>query len=324
MNKSSDHVSRELSALDTYTQFDRILTITLESFGIVGNLLMFVVYYRGSLRRLSISVYFRWISIYSTIQILCLIIVEPYWTKFVFKSVASLKIAFYLKSTISPTAVWFEVAASLDRFLTILFPIKFRFLQKRWVKSVVVATVFAYNMIFYSYLLFEVNLPSKLGIKANQRLKNLIYTLNLINMTIVPFVLMLSLSIATFIGVLRAHQRIKSLSRRNNMSARRKITRDVKFGVTMIFLNFLFLICVGLSTLNNSIGINPFSPSVNLAAHIICSILLDNIFFYYFTITFYVHLAVNNLVRKELWTLMEDLLPILKRINPTNLSRSST
>lgn len=195
MNTTITPKDEIIASISNYQRYERVFLILMKSLGLLGNLLMFIVYCRASLR-LSVSVYIRCISIFSTVHILCMIFLYPNWIEIVSNSVFKLKIMNYLQYTILPIVVWFEVAASLDRFVTITFPFKSRFVQKPRLKRFLVSIMIAFNIIIYS---------------------------DLFNMTIIPFTLMLILSIATFVGILRAHRRFQSLSRHNDVSSRRKL-----------------------------------------------------------------------------------------------------
>lgn len=307
--------------MDTLARIQRIMTISMQSLGLFGNLLMFIVYYRGSLRKLSISVYFRWISVYSTINILCMLFVNPNWRSFALESDTVFKISSFLRAPILPTAVWFEVAASFDRFMTITFPFKSRVLQKRLVKSVFVASVIVYNIIFYLFILFQATSPAHKHV-GPYKFGQLMFVIDLVNVSIVPFGLMLFLSIATFLGVLRAHRRIKSLFSQTDIRSRRKLTRDIKFGVTIITLNFMFLVCVGFYNLNRVFSFNPFDVETQFFSLICFNTVLEILFKNYFAMNFYVQLAVNSVVRKELLRFIAGLFPLLRRFRIFTESRS--
>lgn len=54
--------------LDLFYKVEYYLEIIIHCVGLVGNLLMLVVYYNGTLRKMSISVYFRCVAVLCVIQ----------------------------------------------------------------------------------------------------------------------------------------------------------------------------------------------------------------------------------------------------------------
>lgn len=143
-----------------FMRIELSIRYSFHSLGLVGNILLFVVYSQPSLRRLSVSVYFRCLAVVSSWQILFFFLTLSYWNQLALSSQASYKIITYISELCLPTLSWLEVAATLDRFLSILFSMRVKFLKKRSIQFTVVASVLVYNMLFYSCVLFKLEIPN--------------------------------------------------------------------------------------------------------------------------------------------------------------------
>lgn len=300
--------------------------------GVFGNLLLFVVYSQGSLRKLSVSVYFRCTAVYWTSQIVFDLFLARTLFKLTQQSEISYKLLAYFHHVLMPTAIWFEVAASFDRFLTILFPMRSRFLQKPFAQFTIVSAVIVYNMLFFLFIPIQSSNSSAVSNENDfinkEKFIRTVFILNLVNDSLAPFVLMLVLSIATFVGVLRAHERMKSslgngTNASSQVASRKKQLRDMKFGVTIISLNVFFFVFMFFYRLNLVVSLNPFNnsrPEYYLLFLIFSQILGDMPEFYYSS-NFFVHFAVNSLFRREFFKLFTRFLPFLRRIKLLNSSR---
>lgn len=204
--------------------------------------------------------------------------------------------------------MWLEVAASFDRFLTIVFlPTRFKSIQKPIVQQTILALILIYNLLFYSEILINYTNSSSQIEWAN--------TLNLmefVSTSVVPFLVMLTLTIATLYGVLRAHLRMKSAE--TNNSYHRTLRRDVKFGVTMIVLNVLFFVFNVLYRVHTVVGISPFSAQKQSFSFLVFGSILAALPEVYYSINLYVQLAVNSLLRHQLNALVHTVWTFLIKI----------
>lgn len=268
--------------------------------GLVGSLFMFSVYSQSSLSNVSISIYFRCMAIVcfcSTIMA----IFNFYFNKETYETCPHLaSLSLFLSELLAPLSAWLEVFASFDRFLTIVFPFKFKFIQKTSTQIVLITTVVILNILLNIYSLIGIRYIYIItGIPDNYRgrikIGKLLYVIDLVNSSLIPFVTMLLLSVATLAGVLRAHQRIKS----SVLIANRKLVRDIKFGITMLVLNALFFIFIGLYRLRKLYEINPFNRKSNIFAFYFFDYALVDLSDDYYFLNFYIQLAVNSVVREE-------------------------
>lgn len=290
---------------DFVSEIDEKLLTTIEYVGLIGSALMFIVYYQPRLRQLSMSIYFQCLALLCIYMIIKRWILMNYVMKIhkVSEFLASLVV--FIPKMFSSLSAWIEVLASLDRFLTILFPSKFKFIRKTYMQLVFITLVFIYNSILnlhyligLGYLHWITGIPETSN--GDAKIKKLKYLILLVNSSIIPFTIMIASSVATFVGVLRVHRRNKlSLGRIND--SQRILTRDIRFGVTMIVLNVLFFICIGLHFMRFIFDINPFNTDTQLLAYLITDHVLMDLSDYYYLLLFYIQFAINSVVRKELF-----------------------
>ena len=292
--------------------------------GLIGNVLMFVVFSKRRLRKLSISIYFQSIALvnlYITINWVkqYLIYVEDYYL--INESAFLCKAINFTIFVAGPTSAWIQVAAGIDRFLiTIVSPTsKFKLIQKRSFQIAIVAFIFIYNSAYYFHMLFDYNLIVTIENNSNNDSsdysfyascennddRTIYIMMDLLNNTLVPFIVMIGFTSATIYGVLKAHRRANnSVSLSSSEQAHRVRMRDIKFAVTMIVLNFVFLI---LNAPNPIIGIIiDYSYVDENNSDMFYRLRIWDLFSYYFYYmsVFYFQLAVNSLVRNQFFEIL--------------------
>lgn len=284
-----------MSVLDKMRLYYRIvsdLKLGINSMGLVGNLLMLVIFSRGAnLRRLSVSFYIRCMSIscicvniYYIIQVTYL---QPMERKHSTRQLV-LKLLAYVERLIISVSVWLEVAATLDRFLTIVSPRRKQLLHNAGMQRSIVAGIVLFNMTYYSYILIEIS-------QNHDYSPRILNIMDMVNQSAVPFAIMFVASVATFLGVLKSHRRINSIKRTRNST----LARDIKFGITIIVLNVIFFIFNVLYVLHKCVEMNPFDVNKKQISARFLFVSIFYLYEYYYSIYFYVQLTVNNQVRRE-------------------------
>lgn len=275
-----------------YVEYIRWVNIT---FGLIGNTLMFVVFFQPKLRKLSVSTYFRAMSI-------VYLLVNLNWIRsFVGGNFLSSMSSFSCKSIsflvyiLAPTSTWLEVAAGFDRFLTITHSAHFKFIQNNWFQLIVVSAIIISNLSVYSPVLFSYNLSEDHQCENNN--EKLIGNIDFINLAVLPFMLNVFASVSLFVSVMRSRKHVKRSSFLGKSRSRSQ-TRDIKFGVTLLFINLVFFILNGPIHLSYFLDINPFSerkPFERIVFYHIIVVLSE----IQFSACFYLQLAVNSLLRDE-------------------------
>lgn len=314
MNSIYEQLSRHefKNLMDLAFRIEYILTKTMRCVGLVGSVLMFAVYLQPRSQQLSVSIYFRCMALVCFILNTVKLIMVDYFFQIYKVSGFLGKILDFLPKFFVPLSAWLEVLACLDRFLTILFPFKFKFIQKRTVQLLLIAAVFILNTLLnLDYAIGTKYLHKITGIPENEqgrlKIKEIIAIKSLVNSSLLPFAIMLVTSLATFVGVLRAHRRIKSSSNRRDNS-QRKLLRDIKFGVTMVVLNVTFFVCIGLHHLKFLVNIDPFNWKTHSIAYFIWEYILGNLPDFYYFLIFFIQLVVNSVVRHELVNIFNRIL----------------
>lgn len=307
-----------IEKLNTLNRIEYILKTTIQCLGLIGSLLMLVVYYQASLRKLSLSIYFRYAAVICAYRSIDQLVLNQLYVDIGRISQFLGALAFYLSNLFVPISVWLEVAVSLDRLVTILFPYRFTFIQKTLFKCLVIAGIFIVNMGLYLFhligtgYLFLISGISENDTAGRLTIRNFKILLDLMSSAAIPFAIMLVASIAILAGVLKARRRIKT-TRLGRTASQRKFLRDINFGVTMIVLNGLFFIFIGIFRMNVEFGINPF----NRKTHFLSNLVFEYIVFYlsdfYYMLNFYFQLAINSLIRKELVGMFARILRKIKR-----------
>lgn len=296
--------SDEITDWEFYHEFEYYLRLTIHVLGLVGNLLMLVTYYSGSLRKMSISVYFRWVAVlcaYQNIDELARYFLHT--SRLQNKWEILCRINSFLYLFLKPTSAWLEILAGLDRYLTIVYPYKFKFLKKRLAQFILVASVIVYNSACYAKVfvdshveIYDYAYSSEPGLLCQIFVFFDSSLIDLLNGAAIPFIVMGISSMLTFLGVRRSHAQIKS-SIANESHRRRKLVHDIKFGVTMIVLNILFVL---LNSPYRIYYIIEFTqPSYFRLSRTLESIFIILIELYY-SMVFWVQVSVNSVVRKEI------------------------
>lgn len=294
-----------IEKLNTLNRIEYILKTTIQCFGLIGSLLMLVVYYQASLRKLSLSIYFRYAAAICAYRSIDQLVLNQFYVDLARISQIFGDLAFYLSNLFVPISVWLEVAVSLDRLVTILFPYRFTFIQKKLFKCLVIAGIFVANMGLYLFhligtgYLFLISGISENDTAGRLTIRNFKNILDLVSSAAIPFAIMLVSSIAILAGVLKARRRINTTGL-GRTALHRKLLRDINFGVTMIVLNVLFFIFIGIYRMNVEFRINPFNRKTHLLSHLVFEVIVFYLSDFYYMLNFYFQLAINSLIRKEL------------------------
>ena len=299
--------------LNTFKKWETIFRLSIHSITIICGIFMFVIYFQPSLRRLSVSVYYRGVAVFSAFESL-LNLFFHFFHSFNLKKLKLINcnLKFFLLDISGSCLIWFEVISSIDRFLTIVFPLKTNLIKKLNFQRIVVIVIIIYNLMFYSTDFIFYNLKTINKIRLNKTVvfqechlenENELLITIFINKSAIPFVLMFALTIAIFIGVIRVHKRLKLVTSRNKWNQTRQ--RDIKFGITMIVSNLIFFVLNFPWYFLFILRVNPFNAVDNFLGYYIFNAVLNDSIKFYFSTIFFTHLASNSLVRKEFLNLIK-------------------
>lgn len=294
-----------------YIYFEEFLyfsSLIILVFGIPGNVMLLIMYSRKKLKRFSFSIYFQLIAIID-------LFITLNWLKIFFRyqynyyiedtSLFMCKFVSYSIYCAGPISSWNLIAVSVDRLVTIMFPRRFVFLFKRAYQIAIISCIFVFNMVYYIHLLIDFRLVdvNTASINSTHQSKyvcvmnfDVLYWIDLVNASILPFIFMILSSSLTINFIVKS--RTRTNTRTTTRTCRRILNRDIKFGLTSISLNILFLV---LNMPNQIFGIylslsNDYEPVLwkDLLGFILLAMFYANHAF-----GFYLQLAINGIFRKE-------------------------
>lgn len=144
----------------------------------------------------------------------------------------------------------------------------------------------------------ESMLPSsnKTGYVCNSSDFRLLYWLDLFAAAIVPFSLMIVIDSILILFIFKSRKRIRSTAYKTNDTMRRISSKDRKFSITSISLNFIILLCNAPTTIFSIIHHenDPITPSI-----ILFEDYLRFFFYAHYALGFFVQLAINSIIRRE-------------------------
>lgn len=299
MYNNSQIENSDLLVIENYFKIEIILGLSIKSLGLVANLLMFVVYCHGSLSKLSVSIYFRCQAVCAALQSLYQLFAYFLNVSLTNLSHVECKLVDFLLNLSSPVWTWFQVVASLDRFLTVSDPTRYKFMTSLLARRIVTASVVAYNIAYNSFILVEQLNPNSPDLYVCQaRPGDNLGLMDFVNESAIPVVLLGLVSVGTILSVVKSRRQLQP-----DLSSRQTRIRDVKFSVMMIVLNLLFLASVTPNRLNNLVGINPFSYGYY---RVIFAALAADFSDLYVSNVFWVHFVANQFVRREFRKLVQS------------------
>jgi hypothetical protein len=309
-----------MSILDIKFYVDRVsnyLIFFVFILGFVGNIFAYKIYSRRTLKKTSFGIYFR---VASLVDFLICLNCFTYLLQNVFKYDIHLLAEFICKTldytdyVAAPISGYLLVFISIDRFLKIKFPRKFKFLFEKKFQISLIAFLFAYNILFYVGFLWNKQLEKTFNVDnaTNETTAQLVcqdlplmetfYQMDVFNSALVPYCFMIFFSSATIITVFRSRNRINLTSHSEGISK-----RDRKFAFTSVALNTMFLFLNLPDVLLIAYGGHLDSDLFNMIYYIF------NVLYYAnYANSFYTQLYFNTIFRNEFFLIL-NLKPIKTR-----------
>lgn len=275
--------------------------------GIIGNILIFVIYSRPVFKNNSISIYSRALALVESGTIINLI--YEYGTTFFNYFIGNHSdlgciLFYYIGISTASSSGWILVALSIDKLLSIRKPGKSSFFKQRSFHYMVVLSIVLINLLLFIeipiYLRLELrfNATNRTGIiwicdSASLPFARFVNSASLIEGNIVPFLIMFLTSIISIRLIRKSSQNVsKYLTRRNSRQR-----SDMKFAITSISFNFMFILLrlpfiVVAVLMSFSHGVSIFSLEVELTYLV---------YFMSYSSGIVVHFLSNNLFRREFY-----------------------
>ena len=213
--------------------------------GFICNILAICVFERKELKKRSYSIYWKLKALFDNIVLLHVLNnSSKILLNIDFTIISSIfcHLNQYISSVANGVSMWLEFIITLDRFFTVVYPIRFKFIKKRSFRIGSIIFLVIYNMLIYIYLPLNYRLEkvmSTIGActwKCHVSINTLkiLYAISFINFFIVNIVLNLILDVLII-------SRIKS-TRQNAQQLNRWTTNDRNFAISSIGLNLSSII----------------------------------------------------------------------------------
>ena len=232
----------------------KFLTFFTFIFGTIGNFICFIIYSRKIFAKISITFYFKAISINNCIillQMLRYFIQSSFNYDLELVSDFSCKLFGYMVYSTIPISTWIMVYVVFDRFVSICFFTKFKFLQKLKFKCLILSAIYFASFciyipvgIYYKILSNYRDMNQTIATFTCNFYKNgeFISIIDFIFSTILPSSLMVVFTSLSINVIYNSRKRFAK-----HVIGANRLRKDTYFALTSIFLNFVFL-CTGLPT----------------------------------------------------------------------------
>jgi hypothetical protein len=289
------------------------LSLVISVFGFIGNVLIFFVYRRPIMKKTSVSLYFQvnvFVENFIVLNMIRVSFIRAWQMDLRFVNDFFCKTAQYSVFAIGAISPWILVAVSIDRFLAIAYPKRFKLIYTEKFKSIYILSLFIFNILLYSPQLWfrELRIIEEFNQTTNQTIsieticysENLafIWWFDLFNAALFPFLFMIIISSCMVYVLFKSRKKFKSLVGKD----KRKSSKDRKFAITLITLNLVFLI-LNLPVIVYSLVADYFIQldPVSYGFYFYVSAI-----FYYsnYATSFLVQFLTNNLFRNEVYVVL--------------------
>lgn len=277
-----------------------ILPVLIFFFGLIGNIFGIIISFKQNFKKIGPLIIYRFLFLTDSVYLLFIV------TKYLqfgfnisFDDVSSTwckvnRYFYYSLDAISPMLI---VYIALDRFIAIRFSSRRKTLRIKSVQVGFFAIVFFFNAFYYSPIPIFQDLVDHPFNQTNTSVKFfcdfvdaksqfILSWMDFVNLVAVPFLCMITLTILLIYVIFGSRKRV--ISNYSN-SENRTFQRDVKFAVTSIGLNLIYII------LQLPLALVNFNTSFNDYTFLLCVY----VFFASYGANFYIVLLTNYLVREE-------------------------
>lgn len=280
-------------------------------FGMIGNVVAFIVFSRKAFQNTVFSIYFRFLIICDSISLLLPInrFLELNFNIYLARvSNEFCKFRFYFAYAITPISGWITAAISLDRLLSIKMPAKFLVRKKTWFQILVCFIIFSFDFAYYiqNLIVYSLVKYEEFNNKTNETIVSYscdsngisLDWLDLFQSDITPFTLMIIFTILTLQSIFQSRKRLGT--NLNNDTSKQK---DVKFAITSIAINVIFLLFNSPYCLFNVIS--DYIQFNDITEHHMILAFCYLFFYGNFGSVFYVNIYFNVLFKKEFFKLFK-------------------
>ena len=284
---------------------------------LLGSTLGLIVLSRKKLKQIGPQNIYRFLFAYDYFNYLFLIqyLMDGFELHFLVLSTFICKIYWFSLYVYLAVLPMLYIYISIERLVSISSPGKRFIMRKTRNQNIFLIVVFIYNLIYYSFIMFNIDIVAKHSIINNVtnetytdlsckfddfNLKTLFRYMDLINGVVLPYIIM---SICTGLLIYKIFSSRKKLFSKNRSTIR--FRKDLKISITSIILNLFYL------------GFNlPFAISLIVIDDIKVKSETVYYFFNYLMslgigLDFFILIATNSLVRSELFIIFYKTKSIL-------------
>lgn len=209
------------------------------------------------------------------------------------------KMYFYFNYALDPISSILLVYISVDRYVSIKYPEKRKFLRKSSTQLVFLLITVVFNLCLYCpSLVFTYVRTNKLNVTfctwINGDIQNTALIIDTVNRLVIPFLAMLICNTLLIYTIFKSRNTILTSTMPN--AANKTLKKDLKFSVTIIFLNFIYI----------------FLNIPLIVVYILVNYDTHNIYYYFtfylwylcYAVNFYLILFTNNSVRKHFYSIL--------------------
>lgn len=273
--------------------------------GMIGNILVILVFARKSLRKYSYSFYCQ---MKACGDMIVLLYAYRNWANFVLDSNLDLTAPFFcvlnqvLPYVAGAFALEILVIMSLDRLLTVAYPNRFKLIKKKWLQVLVVILVAAYswgiNIVLpfnTQYTVTQVGTQTIISCTISAAISIIQSWIRNGNILFIILIVNNSLNIKLIWFIISSRKRVA------NNSQTRSTSKDRKMAISGIGLSLTALICklpLGVVTVISNYQKLPYDQAIMITYISITLLVVEN------AASFFLNMFLNSMFRDELFKML--------------------
>lgn len=290
-----------------------IIPIALFTSGLIGNTVGFIMFSKKNLEKCLTRNIYRTLALTNTAYVLyrIMITVSDFQIRLELISNISCQMMNYFDYTLGSLSAWILVYISVEKFISIQFN-RIKLVRSNLFQYLVIISVFLFNFIYYTPLIIfhelkllndsVLNETIKICNASTLREENIMDIMDLLNSTILPFVLMIIATCLLIFTIIRVKIRFLKI---NSIERNRNLRKEIKFGITSILMNLNFFV------LNIPVCIVYIIDGHHMEDESLVLKITNILFHASFCTNFYIFAIFNSTYRRELLLLFK-----LKKTRP--------
>ena len=286
----------------TFIRFENFLTKFCPPFIIFfclfGNMIVIKIFWSKRFAKLGCK---RFLQLQAAFEMLSSLLIISYFVKSTFgiellvMSSFLCKLLRFFQFLLPAISSCFLVCVSVERVFSILYPSRLLFKNTNF-QIALSAAIIGFEILYYSPAIVGIdiknyqNLTNICSFKTHSY-KTIISTMDVINSTLIPFLVMFLSSISIIYSINYTRKRVMQKSA--TLKDRKRFKRDLQFSFTIIFIN------IGYMIFNLPICVLQYLGEYDLLVFVA----LDVFFYLQYVYNLFMHISFNSLFRKELLTL---------------------